>query len=65
MRGGIGDDRLIGPVADAGGKLEGEAGTDTFALRLLGARTPVSYGFALTSTGMTLSAAGRAGDRRP
>ncbi len=56
VRGGIGDDRLIG-VADAGGKLEGEAGTDTFAFDFSAAQ-PVSYGFALTSTGMTLSAPG-------
>jgi hypothetical protein len=56
VRGGPGDDRLIGS-ADVNGKLEGEDGTDTFAYDA-SAAPPVSYAFTFNATGMTVSAPG-------
>ena len=56
VRGGPGDDRLIG-AADANGKLEGEDGTDTFAYDFSAAQ-PVSFAFTFNTTGMTVSAPG-------
>jgi Ca2+-binding RTX toxin-like protein len=56
MRGGPGDDRLVGAVQE-GGALDGEDGTDTFAFSLAGA-TPVSFIFTLNATGMTIGAPG-------
>ncbi len=55
-RGGAGDDRIDGPVQE-GGSLDGEAGNDTFALTLPSA-SPVSFAFAPSSAGLSISAPG-------
>ena len=53
IRGGTGNDRIIGPAQD-GGTLSGEDGTDTFALALPGVM-PTSFTFTPTATGLTIS----------
>ena len=60
-RGGPGDDRIVGPVQD-GGTLNGDDGTDTFALALPGVM-PASFTFTLTSAGLSISQPPAAGSQ--